>query len=206
VSLRAGTSDIDVFREVFERRELDLEYGYPDPGLIVDAGAYIGLTTVFLARRFPQATVVAIEPDGSNFELLLRNTRALPNITAIHAALWSESGLDLRLSTSDRKWSTRVGVSGHGPRIRTVTVSDVLEMTGKARLDLLKLDIEGAELEVFAGEGGRWLHRTRWILAELHDFIRPGCSAAFYGALVPRPFVQRIVGEKVFVTLDPSCV
>ncbi len=71
---------------------VDEEYSFGLPSsakVIVDVGAYIGLTSIFYAKKFPKARIFAIEPERSNFELMLKNLRPYPNVTPIHSALWS---------------------------------------------------------------------------------------------------------------------
>ena len=102
LQVRLGTSDINVFVHVFRWGEYAWEFA-ESPRVIVDAGAYTGLSTAFFAIRYPAAKIIAIEPDQANFELLLRNTSAFANVQAVRAALWVESG------------SVALADPGHGP-------------------------------------------------------------------------------------------
>src|SRR5438477_12484313 len=79
VYLRFGTTDAWVFKEVL----LDSEYDFLppiSPKVIVDAGANIGLSSIFFANKFPEATIYALEPEESNFQLLEKNASAYPRI------------------------------------------------------------------------------------------------------------------------------
>jgi hypothetical protein len=96
--LRPGTTDQDVYDEIFVGHKYDLPLD--DPRFIIDAGAHIGLSAVFFADKYPQATVVAIEPEPSNFEILERNAKNHPGITSIRAGLWSRKA-HLRIKDSD---------------------------------------------------------------------------------------------------------
>ena len=86
VYLRPGTTDQNVYDEIFLEREYDINLG--TPLFIVDAGAHIGLAAVFFASKYPKATVIAIEPEPSNFGVLLRNVENYNNIKPIQAGLW----------------------------------------------------------------------------------------------------------------------
>src|SRR5262249_38026614 len=105
LNFRPGTTNIDVIRYVLKeqafsitrlqqwpeiRAWLEEEHKRGCRPLIVDAGAHIGISTVFFALMFPTALVIAIEPEGSNFDLLSKNTQGL-NIRCIQAALSSEA-------------------------------------------------------------------------------------------------------------------
>ena len=73
-------------------------------------------------------------------------------------------------------------------------------------MDLLKIDIEGAETEVFGDACHRWLGGVSAIVIELHDWFRPGCAAAFYRAVSQYSFVQYQRGENVLVLKESTRV
>lgn len=62
-----------------------------------------------------------------------------------------------------------------------MTVEDIMERFNLDRIDLLKVDIEGAEKEVFSdSDAVKWIDAVDAIEVELHDRFRPGCSRAFF--------------------------
>ncbi len=86
-----GGSDLATLTEVL----LDESYRLPfdlQPTTIVDAGANIGLASAYFARRFPEARIVALEPDRTNYDLMCHNVRAFPNVEPVWAALWATTG------------------------------------------------------------------------------------------------------------------
>lgn len=88
--LRARTSDVLTFKQIL----LDGEDDFPlehSPKVIVDA--HVGLTSIWFATRYPKATIIAIELEGANYKLMVRNLAAFPNVTPVEAALWSHSGV-----------------------------------------------------------------------------------------------------------------
>lgn len=180
--------------EVFLAREYDVAFS--SPRFMIDAGAHIGLASVFLARRYPQATIVAIEPEQRNYELLCRNVRNLPNVRPVRAALWSHH-TTLRIANPGAEtWAFRVADGNRGEVVPTVTVEDVTTMFGADRIDVLKLDIEGAEREVLS-TAVSWIDRTEVLIVELHDRFRPGCSDALERATASLPFERFMSGESV---------
>lgn len=183
ITLRMGTSDFANYRGVMWSGEYD--FPYPGaPRTIVDAGAYVGFASIWFAQRYPDATIVAVEADAENYAALCRNTRALPQVTPVHAALWNEPA---ELSVVDRggdRWSLRTSDDTAGPRrgvVPAVTVDGLLEAHGLDRVDILKVDIEGAETRVFA-DADRWIDRIGAIVMEQHDRFVPGCSEAVRAA------------------------
>jgi FkbM family methyltransferase len=184
VSLRLGSSDVQIYRQIFERQEYRC-LAATRPALIIDAGAHIGLATLYFASCFPSAEIIAIEPHPENFSILRRNVASFENVTPIRAALWDRSE-PVRLVNPEAKPSAfRIGriadsvASASQPIADGVVLEQVLRMSGRDRIDILKLDIEGAEKRVLAQAAGV-LDRVETILAELHDELVPGCSRTFY--------------------------
>jgi FkbM family methyltransferase len=197
VVLRTRTSDLDVYIEVFEDRIYDVELARP-PRTIVDCGANIGLASVLFAQRYPQARIVAIEPDRESYALCRRNCRRYPNIETIHAAVWHE---EAKLVMTDPEgygsWGMRTEPHPERARrkLRTVrgqTLDALMREHGLDTIDLLKVDIEGAELELFA-DPGAWIERVNVIFIECHDWIRPDCEATVRRATAAFP-IARMVG------------
>ena len=195
LEVRLRTSDLAVVAQVFVDGEYDTDYGI-EPELIVDAGANVGASPIYFANRFPGARVVAIEPDPANYAMLVSNVRRWPQITPVHAALWPE---DATVELSDPgygTWGYQASAS-HDGSIPAMSMDRLLESTGLERVDLLKIDIEGAERELFAAAGD-WIQRVQAIVIELHDQQTPGCDAAFTRAT--RDFQVRTThGEHVIV-------
>lgn len=187
--LRLGTTDVSVFDEVVVRGE----YDFAAPGsvaTVVDAGANIGITAAWYVARYPGCRVVAIEPEPANYALLAENVADRPEISAVHAALWPESGRVCVDNPDAGAWEFRMRAArdtDHRGAVRAVTVAEILDDHAIDRLDLLKIDIEGAERELFSGDIG-FLDRVDAIAIELHDRERPGCSRAFFGALTGFPY------------------
>ena len=202
VTIRPGTSDLRCLGKVF----VDYEYVIPfeiNPRLIVDAGANIGLATLFFSSKFPGAKIIAIEPEQSNYELLVRNCSGMMNVTPRCAAVWN-TDTSLQIANPDaEKWSFTVTPGTlNGSGIKALTIPQVLAQSGYDTIDILKLDIEGAERELFRDGCEEWLPRVKLIIIELHDRYAPGCTRAVYTKLCQMPFRQEIRGENVFVLLD----
>jgi hypothetical protein len=82
-----------------------------------------------------------------------------------------------------------------------VSIAALLRESGFAAIDILKLDVEGAERELFADPSCQaWLARTNMLFVELHDRIKPGCSDAFERAIALHDFERRKVGSNMVLT------
>jgi FkbM family methyltransferase len=204
IFLRAGSSDMSVFKEVL----LDEEYSFPlaeTPHTIIDAGANIGLSAIWYATRYPQARIIAIEAERANFELMVRNLEAYPNVTPVHAALWSHDGvLDIEDPFRVGGWGFQTtprdgGAGSSFGSVECVTAGEVIEKYGLDRVSLFKIDIEGAEYELFSDPGSsEWLTSVDAIAIELHDRFRPGCARAFYSR-VGELTIEKTMGANTFV-------
>ncbi|HSE27296.1 MAG TPA: FkbM family methyltransferase [Gemmatimonadales bacterium] len=204
--VRAGTSDIEVAGSVFGDGEFE-PITAPDCRLILDGGAHIGASALHFARRYPGATVVAVEPERENYELLRINTAGCPNVVPVRAALWScEGTLDL--------WDRGTGPWGYtvigaargwellGQAVPAVTIGALLRRAGWQSIDILKLDIEGAEKEVLLS-AAEWIARVRVVIVELHEDIQPGATDALRGATAGFFRAERL-GEKIAVFAEGS--
>lgn len=80
----------------------------------------------------------------------------------------------------------------------------LLQHFGIDRIDILKVDVEGAEREIFSGDCDKWIDSVGMFIIEFHDRLAPGSSAAFYHALYPRRFFQFFRGENAFVLMDDA--
>jgi len=199
---RAGTSDVETFEEVFLMRQYDLPIAGFEPLHILDLGANIGYASVYFAARWPQARILAVEPATSNLGLLDQNTRAWDHITCLQAAVWSHPSWVQVTNPKAAPNAFRVSES-NDPRkenIPAYTISQLIERQGCKHLDLLKMDVEGAEAEIFQN-GAEWLDQVKVLIIELHDRIVPGCAQALYRALQGYRFQQEIMGGNLVIDL-----
>jgi FkbM family methyltransferase len=143
----------------------------PDPvRLIIDAGANIGDTTAWYLSKFRNATVVALEPHPENYAMLQRNCEIYGDrAILLKAALWpTEARLTLHNTGDYTSISLTDNGSVNSADSNGVSVSSILRLVGHRTVDILKCDIEGAEVQVFNNEAHNWLPDTRCIVMELH--------------------------------------
>lgn len=199
---RAGTSDLETFDEVFVAREYDLPCADFEPEHILDLGANVGYASIYFAARWPRAHILAVEPDIRNFHLLNRNAEAWVRIATLQAAVWPHPALVQVANPQDAANAYRMSESGTSSEegIPAFTIDQLIDRQGCDRLDLLKIDVEGAEAELFHDHAG-WLDRIGVLVVELHDRIVPGCSEALYRALHGRRFRQDILGQNLVIDL-----
>jgi len=167
--------------------------------LIIDAGANIGASPIYFLSRYTDATIVAIEPERRNCELLRTNCTDL-DVRVIEAALCSGPGKRFLHDPGHSDWGFRVADQGLY-EVATVSVSQIL---ADYPLDayvpaILKIDIEGGEDDLFSRDVD-WLERMAVVIIELHDWLLPGeaTSRNFLRAISSFDFDFIHVGENAF--------
>lgn len=165
LSYRLNRGDLQSIREVW----LDQSYRFPEElgqvDTIVDLGANIGLTSVYLATTHGARRLVAIEPVPSNADLVRQNL-ALNNIpgVVIEAAVAAADGVVYFHDAPD----SNVGrVAEAGREVRALGMRTILAELGASTIDILKVDIEGAEAQLFSGDRA-WLQQVRALMIEFH--------------------------------------
>jgi FkbM family methyltransferase len=219
IKLRTNSSDIATYNQIFIRREYDFSYlshatQFPsgaDPinrngrGItIVDCGANVGCSVLWFSNEFPGAEIVAIEPDLANFELLNQNVAGLDKVHTIRAALWSGETRVVIGNTDAEPWAYRTEAATESmdpdrPLIDTVTMDGLLANQTPPTSLIVKIDIEGAEREVFA-KNTSWLQSVDPLIIELHDILFPwqGNSRAFFSTISAMPMDYIWQAENLF--------
>ena len=162
-----GSSDLNVFSSIFVLQEYSRLQILDNVSLVLDLGANVGFSSAYFLSYFPDSRVIAVEPDERNVEICRMNLspygdRAL----VLHGAAWSEcTKLCLSQDTCGvgLEWGRQV-VQSSGNCASYVEAWDVgtlIDRSGAEIVDLLKVDIERAELALFAENAKQWLPRVR---------------------------------------------
>jgi FkbM family methyltransferase len=182
---RAQTSDLDVFYQIFVTREYRCLDHVRDPKLIIDCGANVGYSSAYFLARYPNAKLIAVEPEFGNFTMLRRNLRQYEDRTKlINSGVWSKT-TGLRISEEKfgdgREWAVTVreACEGECASMQAVDLSSLLQESGFDRISILKIDIEGSEVEVLK-ENTEWLKKVDHLVIELHG---PDCERALFNAI-----------------------
>ena len=173
--LRPGTPDVHEILHTVIRANYGRHLPNEPVRLIIDAGAYIGDTTVWYLSTFPNATVIALEPNPRSFAMLERNCRDYGSrAILLRAALWPiQAGLELdggSDGTTDA--SVRTGTGERGNSCEGVTIIDLLNRFGGGsddNIDIFKCDIEGAEIGVFSSLNLEWIKKVRTMYVDVHS-------------------------------------
>jgi FkbM family methyltransferase len=177
--LREIPSDLWTFTEVIEWQVYRPVFEHVrNARTVVDLGANIGLTSLCFAARWPGCRIIAVEPNAGTFSVLERNLSALVKrgrCQVVRAAIWSretslveDSSVPRRHSNGFRVVEATGGDDAAADGYPGISMSALMERYGIGEIDLLKIDIEGAETELFSGDMS-WLTRTGAIAIEFHQ-------------------------------------
>lgn len=151
--------------------------------VIVDGGGNIGLTAIWFARLFPDASIYTIEPDSGNLEVLRRNVTPYSNIHILPGGVWHRS-CRLRIQNPDAGSAMfRLAESDDG-EIRGYSIDEIASLPANGDLFIVKLDIEGGEKFLFDSNVD-WVAAVPLIAIETHDWLFPGeaSSHSFWGCV-----------------------
>lgn len=155
----------------------------PAPGhTILDIGANVGAFSLWVAQQCPEARVVAVEPSPDNFEMLQQNLAGWKHrVAVVCVAVGASRGRGLVVDGGRRTVDHRVRVvsadDARAESVKVVPLVDLLQQAGTELVDFLKMDIEGAEFDVFSTMSDDTQRRFRKIALEYHDNLRPGTLA-----------------------------
>ena len=166
ITLRRKTSDIGIFQDIFIRdgyrglrEKVNIKFARNTSLRMIDAGANIGVASLLFTFWFPGSQIVAIEPDPDNFSMLCHNLSdsKTDSVKPIAAALWprAESLFIDRSFRGGSECARRVGNSDgsqnniRGQQLTALSFEAVMQEMKWESVDVLKMDIEGAEAEFF---------------------------------------------------------
>jgi FkbM family methyltransferase len=204
IFLRNNTSDFLAFNQVFIDEEYLIPFNF-DPEIIIDLGANVGYAAIYFKRYFPNAKVVCIEPDNSNFVLLESNLKNYNNVYFLKGAVWNSETAKLHLKDYGiGKWAFMVEETSmeSDNLVKAYTLETIMKQFCLNRIDILKIDIEGSEKELFESNFEYWLLKTKVIIIELHDRMRKGCSKSFFKALSKLNYRLELKGENIIIYLN----
>jgi FkbM family methyltransferase len=190
VTFRPGNGELALYREIFLTRVYEAHPAFvPRPGwCVMDIGANIGLFSIRAARLIGSSgRLVSMEPDTETYKRLVINLQAngVRAATPLCAAVGSAAGagrfLRGRQSTTGRLVNRHESDEGGVP-CHVTTIDEVADDLGFDRIDLIKLDIEGGEIDALVGADAA-LRRCARVVTEFH-----GTRAPVHAMLAARGF------------------
>lgn len=193
--LRKGTLDGEVFTQMFVDRQYNIGFD-EDVKVVVDLGGNNGMSAIYFNKRFPKARIYVLEPDKENFKILQKHVAGIENIIPINKAIWKENGT-VNLSSGE-SWAIRVDMEDGKNMAEAITMDSLMSTYGIDHIDILKIDIESGEKELFESSTS-FLSKTRNVIIELHDWMRPGCAAPFFKSLAGYSYNYTTMHENTMI-------
>ncbi len=208
IRLRKRSSDYAVFKQVFITKEYEpiisfFRNNQMEISQVIDAGSNIGLTTLFIKWIFPTTKIYCIEPDPENIQLLQYNLNEVSKNDSVYiykAGLLGQSKLNLNIGKDFRgggNWARQTILSESETGLKSITVNDIIHQRSISTIDLLKIDIEGAETFLLEKDTDlSFLNLTKAIAIEIHDEYN--CRGGIYEILLKYDFLLLDIGETTF--------
>jgi FkbM family methyltransferase len=165
--------------------------------VIVDAGANIGMETVRMRHFFPQARILAIEASAENYRVLAKNAAEDKGfVETLNNGVWSnETALRLLPGATNEGFSVRPVEPGEPADLQAISMNAILQRMG-GEIDILKMDIEGSEYEVFL-HNTEWVNHVKAFVFECPDRDHPGTTARIFRTLEQVSFDTFVSGENL---------
>jgi len=158
-----------MYKSIFINESYGFRADKPNP-LIIDCGANIGLSVLYFKNLYPDSVIKAFEPDKKIFKILKLNTNNfnLSNVSIVNKGVWTKNGdADFLPDGAD---GGKIVAGNPGKSLGKVKVIRLKNLLEEEEVDLLKIDIEGAEIDVLS-DCRKNLSGVKLLFVEYHSFI-----------------------------------
>ena len=175
ITIRRNIWDARIVKEIFFDRPYVRHVKLPEKPVVIDIGGYIGDFALYAAKYLKARKVIVYEPTKENFEILSRNVANNSfegEVIAVNKAVGTGSEIRLNVDISDHD---EVHVSSYWYPdaeqrvIPCVTLAELMETHGVDSVDLLKVDCEGGEYDIFPALEDATLGKIKNIAFEYHQ-------------------------------------
>lgn len=173
--LRTYSGDIDIFYEIF-LNEVYKTASLSSATLIVDLGANIGLASLYFTNKCTGAKIIAVEPDPGNANILRMNLakQISENKAVVVEAAIADKEQQLFLYSPALKYNAAITEEETNDKqkivVKGLKINTLIRENNITNIDLLKVDIEGGETDLFSGDTS-WLHIVTEIIMEIHSAV-----------------------------------
>jgi FkbM family methyltransferase len=174
-----NTGDLDIFREVFVQSYFDSKYiNYQDIRTAMDIGANKGFVTLKMLKNNPKLKVVSIEPDKINFKYLTKNIESngyKDRVFTVNKAIWKYDGHIYLHKTAGYHQGNTIykehlpNIKKSSEKVSCATIATVLNQLKIVDLDLIKIDVEGAEYEIIFNLKKELIKSIKYFHIECHS-------------------------------------
>ncbi|MFH1774449.1 MAG: FkbM family methyltransferase [Methanobacteriota archaeon] len=177
--VRRNKWDFFIVNETYVLKEYsDNAASLENASVVIDIGAHIGVFSVFIASKNPNAKVYSYEPFSENFELLKENitlNRLEGRILPFKLAVASERGKGKLFLNKENPGCHSINEKYNEPSnsiaVNCITLKDIFESNKIERCDFLKMDCEGVEYEILVSTPKEYLKKIRYMVVEVHQNV-----------------------------------
>ncbi|MCZ8196450.1 MAG: FkbM family methyltransferase [Flavobacterium sp.] len=205
IYLRNNTKDLETFEEIFLTNLYDTTLPII-PKTIVDAGANVGLASLFFHLKYPEASIVALEIESKNSKVIKKNTSGINNFELIEKGLFNKKSF-FKIEdpyNASNSFQIREVTEQEEYDVESTTLDEILSQKKWDTIDILKIDIEGAEKDLFSSNYENWLPKTKVIMIETHDRMIPKCSYTVMNTINKYNFILYTTTEGTLVYYNLS--
>ena len=204
---RKKTKDKETFKEIFNQNIYNIKLPI-DPKLIIDAGSNTGFASLFFKIKYPKAKIISLEIETENVKMIKKNLKGYQDIEIIQKGLFNKKSF---FKIEDPYHATNSFVikevtSGENYDIESITIDEILNSKNEDNIDILKIDIEGAEKDLFEKNYENWLPKVKIIMVETHDRMIPNCSYSVMKAVNDYNFILYTTTEGTLIYYNMSLI
>lgn len=177
------SSDLAVFKQVLIQKEYDAVLNYfidnqIDCKYIIDAGSNAGYTLFLFKSFLPTATIIAVEADEANYKTLVQNIEqnGFTGVIPMNYAIHNKDNTSMVISDDFRgggDWAKKTNETNINTELKSITIDKILALYPTDIIDILKIDIEGAEQFLFQDiDTAAFLKKTKVLALEIHDELQ----------------------------------
>ena len=173
IFLRTYAGDLDIFYEIFYKKAYAFSFS-KNAEMIMDAGANIGLATIYFLNQFPDCKVISVEPDPTNVEVFKKNLAVeikKQKIFLVEGAIGLTDGFAF-MSSAVLKYNSKILEDQKSfvekIDVKVISMNNFFKQYSIDKIDILKIDIEGSEIQLFTDDV-KWLERVKEIVMEVHS-------------------------------------
>ncbi len=184
IFFRKDTKDHETFEEIFISKIYNLELTFK-PINIIDAGANTGFASLFFKFKYPQSEIVALEIDKGNIKMINKNLKNHKRLEIINKGLYNKSSF-FKVENpynATNSFIIKEVSKNEDFDIESITIDKILEYKKWNTIDILKIDIEGAEKELFEKNYENWLPKVKVIFIETHDRMKRNCAYTVFSTI-----------------------
>lgn len=196
VYIRRKTKDIETFEEIFNHNIYNLKLPI-NPVNIIDAGANVGFASLFFKLKYPDSKIALVEIESENIKMIEKNLKGLKDVKIYHKGLFNKKAF-FKVEDPFNATNSFVikEVTENEPYdIESTTVDEIMTENNFQTVDVLKIDIEGAEKDLFEKDYESWLPKVKIIMVETHDRMVPKSAFTVMSALDKYNFMLYTTAE-----------